>query len=235
MKHIVKSSLLVLFVCLIAGTAKAQLGYNYAQYDIGLGASINKVYGDAQTTVNSPAAHFTFGYNVGPFINYIVEAQYGVLKGGDALTTSTGRQFDNKFTAVIFRGQLQAGEIMDYSQSKLANGLKNLYVSTGIGFVVNHLENTSRYSPTDATFYTGGKDNSNQLLIPARIGYEFKLYNKYDIPTFKIDIGYQYNFILGDDLDGFEIGNQKDQYSQINIGIKFGFGGINSYKKQISY
>jgi hypothetical protein len=235
MKYFIKKGLLLLIVCLAAGTAKAQIGYNYAQYDLGIGGAVNKVYGDAQTVTSSYSAHFNFNYNVSPYINYVVELQTGELKGGDSLHTSTGRQFLNKFTSVIMRGQFQAGEVIDYSQSKFANAFKNLYLSTGIGFVVNHITQINRNSILQPGFYTGGDNNSNELLIPARIGYEFKVFNSYDQPSFKIDLGYQYNFILGDGLDGYTIGNQKDAYSQITIGIKFAIGGISSYKKQISF
>jgi hypothetical protein len=235
MKHLIKHTLLVLVICLAAGTAKAQIGYNYSQYDIGLGAGMSKVYGDAQTIVSSPTAHFTFTYNASPFVNYVLEVQAGHLKGGDSLLTTTGRQFNNHFTAVIFRGQLQAGEIIDYSNSKIANAFKNLYISTGVGFGISHLATVSRNAILTPGFYTGGPDNSTELLIPARVGYEFKLFNRYDIPTFKVDIAYQHNFMLGDGLDGYEVGAQKDKYSQFTLGVKFAIGAITSYKKQIPY
>ena len=234
MKHFIKKALLLLVVCFAAFTAKAQIGYNYNQHDLGFGGDVNKVYGDAQTVVSSYSAHFNFNYNFTPYVNYIIEAQYGELKGGD-LTTSTGRVFKNRFTSVIFRGQLQAGEFIDYSQSPVANAFKNLYVSGGIGFVVNHITDINRTSIVTPDFYTDGDNDSNELLIPVRIGYEFKFYNSYDQPNFKIDLGYQYNFILGDGLDGFTVGDKKDSYSQISLGIKFAIGGINSYKKKISF
>lgn len=230
-KHI----FLALVICLATATAKAQTGYDFSQYDIGLGIGMSKVYSDAQTFTTTPTAHFTFTYNTTPFVNYVIEVQSGQLKGGDSLTTTTGRQFNNHYTAVIFKGQLQAGEIIDYANSGFANFFKNLYISTGVGFSVNHLVNTSRYSIKTPGFYTAGRDNSNEILIPARIGYEFKVFNRYDQPSFKIDIGYQHNFMLGDALDGYEVGKQKDAFSQFTLGIKFAIGAIATYRKQISY
>lgn len=235
MKKSIKAAFLLLAICLFTNTAKAQIGYDYAQYDLGLGADFNKAYTDAQTVTISQSVHFNFNYNVSPYLNYIVELQSGELKGGDALNTSTGRQFTNAFTSVILRGQVQAGEIMDYSQSQFANGLKNFYLSTGVGFVINHMNKINRESIKTPGFYSAGDDNSNQILIPARIGYEFKVFNSYDQPSFKIDLGYQYNFILGDGLDGYTIGNKNDSYSQYSIGIKFAIGGISSYSKKIPF
>ena len=222
------------FICFAALASKAQIGYNYAQYDLGVSGAANKVYGDAQSVKTTPSVNFSFNYNQTPFVNYILEVQAGKLEGGNALKDSSGRQFSNSFTAVMFRAQVQAGELIDYSQSAFGNALKNLYISSGVGFVVNHVT-TNRYSVLIPEFYTPGEDNSNEILIPARIGYEFKVYNKYNEPSFKIDLAYQYNFILGDELDGFKAGKANDAYTQISLGIKFAIGGTTSYRKQIYY
>ncbi|WP_299511608.1 hypothetical protein [Mucilaginibacter sp.] len=235
MINCLKITLITVCSCLLCYSAKAQIGNDYAQYDLGIGLDMNKAYTDAQTVTPTKSAHFNFNYNVSPYVNYVVELQFGELKGGDSLTTSTGRQFTNNFAAVMFRAQLQAGEIIDYSQSKFANALKNLYASTGVGFVINHMKEINRASILDPGFYTPGEDNSSQILIPVRFGYEFKFFNRYDQPGFKIDLGYQYNFIMGDGLDGFTIGNQKDSYSQYSIGIKFAIGGVVSYKKRVDF
>jgi hypothetical protein len=228
------STFLICFFCL---SAKAQLGFEYAQYDLGFGGAASRVAGsDAETIKITPTAHVNFNYNITPFINYVIEAQAGTLKGGSAADKSK-RYFENQFAAVMFRGQIQAGELFDYSESGFKNGLKNFYVSTGIGFVVNKLnvDNNLRV-PDETGFYTPGRDHSTQLLIPTRIGYEFKVFNKYNQPSFKVDIGYQLNYILGDALDGFETGKSKnDVYDQVSIGIKFAIGGITSYRKSISY
>jgi hypothetical protein len=234
MNQLIKKSLLLIIISLAAVTARAQMGYDYAQYDLGIGGDINKVYGDAQTVTSSYSAHFNFNYNATPYVNYIVELQTGDLKGGDSLHTSTGRQFTNQYLSVMLRGQLQAGEILNYTQSSFNNAIKSLYLSTGVGIVKNDITNISRSSILTPGFYTPGSNSSTEIVIPARIGYEFKLYNKYEQPGFKIDIGYQYNFVLGDGLDGYTVGSH-DSYSQYSIGIKFAIGGITSYRKQIPY
>src|SRR4051812_34387053 len=99
MKLFIKRSLLILLTFFAAGTATAQRGYDFAQYDIGLGAGMSKVYSDAQTFTTVPTAHFTFTYNTTPFVNYLIEVQTGALKGGDSLKTITGRQFENHYLA----------------------------------------------------------------------------------------------------------------------------------------
>lgn len=235
MKLNIKKYLLATLICLVAYTAKAQLGYEYAQYDLGVSGGLNKVYGDAQTQVQTKSIHVNFNYNVSPFLNYVLEGQTGDLKGGDALTTTSGREFTNNYKAVIFRAQVQAGEFIDYSRGRIANAFKNLYVSTGVGYVINDITSINRESVLIPGLTTDGLDNSSHIFIPARVGYEFKVFNQYNQPSFKIDIGYQYNFVMGDNLDGFAAGAKNDAFSQITLGFKFALGGITSYSKQISY
>jgi hypothetical protein len=234
-KLVSKTTLLILIICSASFVAKAQLGYNYSQYDVGFGLGLDKVYGDAETLTTTAAVHLNFTYNATPFTNFVFEGQLGKLRGG-SIETKSGRYFNNDFSAFIFRGQLQFGEFLDYSDSQFNNALKNLYVSAGIGFVVNHITQINRTSIVIPGYYTPGENNSNEPFIPLRLGYEIKFYNQYEQPSFKVDIGYGYNFILGDGLDGFTAGAHKDAYSQFTLGFKFAIGGgITSYRKQITY
>ncbi|RFZ85813.1 hypothetical protein DYU05_09530 [Mucilaginibacter terrenus] len=214
--------------------AKAQIGYDYAQYDFGLGANINRVYGDAETIKNTPSVSISFNYNHTPYLNYIVEVQAGKLEGGSD-TSKSGRYFKNRYTALVFRAQLQAGELIDYSRSGLMNGLKNLYVSAGLGYMINDITQINRESVITPGFFTGGEDKAKELFIPIRVGYELKFFNKYDQPSFKIDFAMQYNSSFGDNMDGFTAGKSKDKLVQYSIGLKFAIGGVTSYSKQIHY
>jgi hypothetical protein len=238
-KLIQKTTILTLLVCCTTLIAKAQLGYDFSHYEAGVAAGFNQVQGDAQTQTMTESIHFNFTFNYTPYTNFVFEAQFGRLTGGDSLTTTSGRYFNNDFAAFIFRGQLQFGEFLDYSRSPFNNAIKNLYVSLGIGEVVNHIPATdiNRVSIKVPGMYSGGQNNSMEPFIPIRIGYEFKVFNKYQQPAFKVDLAYNYNFILGDGLDGFAVSpNHHDVYTQISLGVKFAIGGdIISYRKQIPY
>src|SRR3954471_20592585 len=131
-----KKYLLFCFMCMSILTAKAQIGYEYAQYDIGIGGSVNTVSADIPSTGHNKTGHINFNYNVSPFVNYVFEFQTGDLHGYDNLNVI---YFTNNVSAVLFRGQVQAGEIIDYSHSRLGNALKNLYLSTGLGYINNHI------------------------------------------------------------------------------------------------
>lgn len=228
-----KKIFFTVIISCIAFVSKAQLGYDYAQYDIGFGGAINRVYGDAETIKSTPSFHFNFNFNQTPYINYILELEAGRLEGG-TLTSKTGRVFNNSFTTGAFRVQVQAGELIDYSNSAFANAIKNFYIGLGIGMVVNDLT-TNRYSYKYPDFYTPGQDHSTEIYIPYRFGYEFKIFNKFNEPSVKIDLACQQNFVMGDELDGFKAGKSNDSYFEMILGVKFALGSVTSYRKQIPY
>jgi len=230
-KSILKTTLLTTIVCFSTFIAKAQLGYNFSQVDLGVGIGLNQVSDGITPKTMTQSIHFNFTYNKTPYTNFVFEAQFGKLAGGDSTSAkSGGLQYNNNYAAFLFRGQLQLGEILDYQRSPFYNALKNLYVSAGLGFVVNHITSISRIGS-----FTPGLDNSNLPFIPVRLGYEFKIFNSYQQPNIKIDLGLQYNYVLGDNLDGYATGTNQ-AYIQYTLGVKFAIGsGNTSYKKQIPY
>lgn len=234
MKLLFKTTFFTLLLTSFALLSKAQIGYDYAQYDFSLGGSVNKVYGDAETLKNKLGVNVGFTYNSTPFVNYIVEIQAGNLEGGDE-NTKSGRAFKNSYTAFLFRGQLQAGELIDYSRSGFMNAIKNLYVSGGLGYIINDLKYVHRTSEITPGFFTDGLDKSNELLMPLRLGYELKFFNQYNEPSFKVDLGASYIHDFGDNMDGFAAGKSKDILIQYSVSLKFAIGGVTSYRKQIHY
>ena len=229
----VKSFIVTFVICVFALTSKAQLGYMYSPLDLGVAGTVNTVYGDAQSQKNTKSLDLSFTYNQTPYINYVFEAQAGNLAGGNALKDLYGRQFSNNYSAYIARAQLQAGELIDYDNNAIANVFKNFYFSTGLGLVVNN-NTTNRYSYR-INLYTPGEDHSIETFLPIRFGYEFKIFNAYNKPSVKIDLAYQYNYVFGDELDGFKAGNSNDIFTQFSLGVKFAIGTPTSYRKQISY
>ena len=234
-KLIFKTSIIIL-LCTSTFLAKAQLGYDYAQYDVGGAIGMDypvstDVFKSLKTT---PSAHFNFTYNQTPYVNYVFEGQFGRLKAGNEIT-GYGRMFENHFTAFALKVQLQAGELIDYSQSNITNAFKNFYLSSGIGYIVNHIVVKTPDKSLPPGFMLAGDNNSQVPFVPLRVGYEFKFFNEYNEPSVKIDLGYQYNLILNDNLDGYVAGNHNDIFSQLTLGVKFAIGGVTSYRKKISY
>lgn len=228
-----KTLIVTIFISFLSFTSKAQLGYNYSKLDFGIAGTVNTVYGDTQTQQIKESVDVSINYNQTPFVNYIFDFQGGNLSGGDVVKDADGRQFSNNYIAGIGRIQLQLGELIDYSKSPIANAFKNFYLSTGLGFMANNVS-TLAYIPQQ-DLYVAGEDNNTEVFIPVRVGYEFKLFNDYDEPKVKFDIGYQYNYVFGDEVDGFKAGKSNDVFTQFSVGVKFALGSPTSYRKQISY
>lgn len=223
-----KRLILTLLVCVAALGVKAQVGYNYDQYDFGFSAASNKGQTDFKDSKPKYAAMVNFTYNATPFVNFIAEVQVGNVAARHLkLLPDADYRFTNKYSIVSFRAQLQMGELIDYSGSQFKNFFKNIYVSGGVGVVYTNLD---VYTEDESS--EGNKGSS--ALIPLKAGYEFKLFNSYNEPKVKLDIGYQYNYILSDNFDGFSAGST-DVLTQIVVGLKIGIGGTTSYRKSISY
>src|ERR1035437_5027602 len=101
-KSITKTTILTLIVCCTTLITKAQIGYDFSHYEIGVAAGFDQVSGAAQTQTMTQSIHFNLTYNTTPYVNFVFEAQLGRLRGGDSLKTSTGRYFNNDFSAFIF-------------------------------------------------------------------------------------------------------------------------------------
>lgn len=223
-----KNIIITLFILASALHSKAQVGYNYSQYEFGIGGAYNnRVNSDYLRYQAKYAANLSFTYNYTPFMNYVVEFQAGTL-AGDSLTYTPKVRYEDQYTSLAFRFQLQAGELMDYDGSSINNALKNFYIGAGVGVIYT---NTKNYSADTLAM----QQQTSNIFLPLKIGYEFKVFNSYDEPWMKVDLGYQVNFTLTDRLDGLVSGNNKDSFTQFAVNLKFELGGSTSYRKRISY
>ena len=227
-----------------AFVVKAQVGYNYKEFSIGLDVSYERGY----TNVNRQDQHFgesiNFTYNYSPYIPITAELQFGTLSGG-GLTQNLdkyGRMYTNHFEGLILHGDFQLGEVVDYTESYFMSAIKGFYVGSGGGIIFN--SNTVQrtnviLSNGPSTYVFPGSNSSINLTIPLRIGYEFKLFNEYEEPWMAINIGYVHNLVFGEGLDGYDDPSSKfknnatNQYRQITVGVRFNFGNVTSYNKVI--
>lgn len=260
-----KVILIILFIQAAVFTAKAQLGYNYSQYSMGLGIDYIKASTSVPNQLSYPAFHFNVGYNVSPYTNFSLEYQFGTLSGGfdqfyakavaaldikspkyDSLlnaipidykkTDPYELNYTNHFQMVNLHADVALGEILNLSDDGIGSYFKDLYLGTGIGMVFNNIsDNHARLSP-DSTYYIGGLDRSQNIVVPVRVGYQYKLYNSYDIPSIILELGYQYNYVLGYGLDGFadpNVVHELETYSGFHFSVKFNFGSITSWRKTL--
>jgi len=247
----------------VAFTAKAQLGYNYSQYSAGLGIDYLKGSSSVPYQLSYPAFHFSFGYNVSPYINFSLEYQFGTLSGGfddfyskavaaldpksatylaDLSAIPTNYQktdpyelnYTNHFQMLNLHADVSVGEVIELPDDGIGSYFKDLYLGTGVGMLFNNIsDNHARLTP-DSTYYIGGSDKSQNIVIPARIGYQYKFYNSYDIPSVILEVGYQHNFVLGYGMDGYAdpvVVKSLESYSGFHFTLKFNFGSITSYRR----
>jgi hypothetical protein len=239
-----KIILLGLITCLLS-VAKAQTAYNYQKFGIGLDLSYQRGYTNITRQDSHIGENINFIYNYSPYIPIVAEFQFGTLSGG-GLTPNLdpfGREYTNNYKAFLLHADFHLGEVIDYSQSDVLNMLKNFYFGTGAGLLFNdnRVQRTNIYPWNGSlTYIFPGKDNSVNVDIPLRFGYELKIYDDYDEPYMAIDIFYVHSYVPGSGLDGYNDPNppfkhnSTDQYRQISIGVKYNFGSITSFTKPIT-
>jgi hypothetical protein len=232
----VKRFTLVILLVFIQVIAHAQNGFNFQPFSIGVGTGVTTAYGNTATTVSKYAFNLNFNYTPSPFFSLSLEGQSGALAGG-LVTDFYARRFSNTYTALLFHADLQAGEIINYEHSDFLNGIKNVYVGTGIGILNNNITYIQTIVPvgtSNLTTYPYLK-NSTNVLVPLRLGYEFKIFDGYQNPRYRIDAGYSFNTAFGKGLDGYTTLSSIKFYSYLSIGVKIGFGDEYIYRKPIPY
>jgi hypothetical protein len=235
-----KRYILFFFTVLASISVKAQSGFNYQEWGVGLGASYERGYTNITTQYSHPGVNFNFIYNYNPYLPVEAEFQAGTLSGGGPLPSQDpyGRQYVNNYKAFVLHADYQLGGGIDYTTSWIARVAKDLYIGTGIGFLDNDntVQRTSIYEPS---YVFPGKDKSINIMFPLRFGYEFKFYDAYDEPSIAIDIGYVHTIAFGEGMDGYNDPPSRfkndalDQYRQITINFKYFFGNVTSYNKLI--
>lgn len=229
---------LILLLLVSSSTANAQTGY-YQPFSVGVGYGATIAFAGEQTLTSSNSTEFNLNYQFTPFVAVSIEGQYGNLSGGNATEDTFGKQFLNNYTAVILHADLQLGELMDYSHSRFLNGLKNIYGGIGVGMLSNKIASINTVNPaTPGTPLTYIAKSSN-ILIPLRVGYEFKIFSRYDEPQFRFDINYSLNTAFGNGLDGYTNKFSKAYpikfYNYLSVGVKYSFGPVRPYRKLIYY
>jgi hypothetical protein len=247
-----KKYILFFVITFTAFTVKAQSGYNYQELGVGVGASYIRGYTNITKQYDHPAFNLNVIYNYNPYLPVEVEVQVGTLSGGGLSPTGGlapnldpyGRVYSNNYKAVLLHADYQLGGGIDYEDSWFLNIVKDFYIGTGFG-IISNTNQVQRYSinappyPQPGYYKFPGVDNSIDLMIPFRFGYEFKFYDSYNEPSMAIDLGYIHTVAFGEGLDGYDDPSSKfknnalDQYRQITIVFKYYFGTVVSYNKLI--
>lgn len=235
-----KKYILFFAVVFIATAVKAQSGYNYQEWGIGGGVSWERGYTNITTQYSHPAFNLNVVYNYNPYLPVEAEIQIGQLSGGGNSPKQDpyGRHYTNNYKAIIFHADFQLGAGIDYSNDWFLQIVKDFYIGSGVGFIsnTNTVQRNSIYQPS---YVFPGNNNSVDIMVPIRFGYEFKIFDEYNEPAYAIDIGYIHTLAFGEGLDGYNDPSSKfknnaiDQYRQFNITFKYYFGRVVSFNKLI--
>jgi hypothetical protein len=206
---------------------------------VGVGYGVTSAMAGEKTVTASNALNVNFNYHFTPFASVTLEGQFGKLTGGDATRDAYAKQFINNYKAVMLHADLQAGELIDYSQSPALNALKNFYLGIGAGVLMNTIDSIQTVDPdptaTRSLLYA---IESANFVVPLRVGYEFKVFNRYNEPQFRVDIAYTFNTVFGQGLDGYINPYSKASlkfYNYVSLGVKYSFGSTRSYRKDVGY
>jgi hypothetical protein len=235
---IVKRCILLLLFIVVNRLALAQNGFDYHQFSLGVGYGTTIASGNTDTKVDKTAFNLNLNYNATPYFTYTIESQIGTLAGGSPYDYYA-RAFTNHYFALIAHADLQLGELIDYEHNGALNGLKNVYIGTGVGVLANVITDIQLAIPP--VLSSNGSDiysflpASINILVPLRLGYELKIFNNYDMPRYRLDLGYAFNTAFGKGLDGYTTLSSIKFYNYYSVTFKIGLGGVTNYRKPIPY
>ena len=233
-----KKLLLFFFVLIQAVAAKSQSN-TYNAFGIGANYSSVYPYADLPIAKTTQAFNITAYYNYTPYVPMGLEFQTGTLSGGSRTADVHGREYTNKYKALIAHADLYMGQIIDYDFGTLQHIFKDFYIGTGVGLISNNMTDIVRVQPKTGYVFPG-HDKSTNIITPIRVGYELRINNTFGEQLVGINIGYITNITWGEGLDGYGDpakdfkNNSPDLYRQIVVGIKFNLGPVKSFYKNIN-
>ncbi|WP_421945487.1 hypothetical protein [Pedobacter sp.] len=231
-----------IFLLAVANFSSAQS--NYFKWSYGFGAGPNYSKTDVQEGNWGYTIYGTIDHHFTPFLTGGLEAQYGMVQGGDIETDLHNRQFVNKYNGINANVKLMLGELIDYNKTNFLYSIRGLYAGIGIGAVKNKITDIVRYKPSWAAYDPGygpfpGKDKGVDLWVPINFGMNFYINDGYGYVRYVINVNAQGNFTFGEGLDGYNDPSTKfknydpDTYNVYSVGLKYYFGNIKVYRKTL--
>lgn len=237
-----KSTLLTLLFSLLINLCFAQS--SYFQWSAGFGGGPNFSRTDVKKGSWGNTLYGEVNYYFTPFVSGTLEAQYGLVQGGNIATDPHNRQFVNQYSGININLKLALGEVVDFRGSKFLDNIKGIYAGFGIGAIKNNITDIVRFKPSWASYDPGygpfpGKDKSTNLWVPLNLGYNYYIYDGYGYIRYAINFNAQSNFTFGEGLDGYDDTSLKfknyspDLYNTYSIGFKYFFGTVGGYHKTL--
>lgn len=233
---------LIIFLLFVTFFSNAQS--NYFKWSYGLGVGVNYSITDA---VDGNWGHTFAGnidYHFTPFTTLGLEAQYGLIQGGDFVTDPYNRQFVNKYSGINLNMKIALGEFIDYQKNGFLYKIKGLYLGTGLGLINNKIADGDivRIRPSfsqDAGDTLPGKNKSVSAWVPVNLGINFYFKDRWNFIRYALNFNAQTNITFGEGLDGYDgppsqfLNNAPDIYNVYSIGFKYHFGNIKIYRRTL--
>lgn len=242
---IYKSLRIIYFSIFLLATAKfSSAQSNYFKWSYGFGAGPNYSKTDVQEGNWGYTIYGTIDHHFTPFLTGGLEAQYGMVQGGDIETDLHNRQFVNKYNGINANVKLMLGELINYNKTNFLYSIRGLYAGIGIGAIKNKITDIVRYKPSWAAYDPGygpfpGKNKGVDLWVPINFGMNFYINDGYGYVRYVINVNAQGNFAFGEGLDGYNDPSTKfknydpDTYNVYSVGFKYYFGNIKVYRKTL--
>ena len=221
----------VLFLCCflsgIGGVSTAQI--KELKYVIGINAGANRSYTDVKKGGWGNTFLADFDYFVTPEISIGLEAQYGLVQGGDYFTDLYNRQFSNRYGSLTLNGRAMIVKFLDYERSDFLYSIRGLYAGVGLGVIKNHIISIVRFSPKYPAELGykpyPGKDDSFNTVVPLNVGYDFNILESGFESRLIINVNAQSNFTFGEGLDGYDSSSggsgSPDIFNVYSVGVKY--------------
>ncbi len=143
----------------------------------------------------------------------------GKLKADNSRALGNGSApvspYTNYETMVKYSGSLNAYWSLANIYWMNRTNVVQPYLTAGYGLMgydvdITSTSGTSRFNP----------ETVHESFIPVGAGLKFGISN-----NLMLDLGYQMNFVDGDNLDGYRAGPQSDKFSYTHVGLEFALGG----------
>jgi OOP family OmpA-OmpF porin len=168
--------------------------------------------------------HAEFGY--GGFVKDQILPSFGLqanfLRGNISASNSRSGDYASFKTDLKYAIDLSANYTVANISWMHKQGVIQPYLTAGFGMSAYQPQFTSTAGVTSVVNH-----DIKNAYIPVGVGVKINL-----SPSINLDLGYQVNFVDGDNLDGYNYGTTNDKFSYAHAGLEFALG--NHSKPQLA-
>lgn len=210
------TSVILLFTPIVLFAQK-----EFHKFSIGGGVGAVQSVGDVRSGQIKEMYVGNAEFYLTPYISGMGEVQIGNMSGHDP---SNNRYFNNNFKAVLGMARLYMGQFLDKyrgafdGKTNSTKVLESIFVGAGAGAIKSVQREV--YRQKDNPMFQGNNADRD-IFFPVSIGIDNSGFSSRLITG----IRYQYNFALGDQVDGYAIsGSRSDMFNSVTVSVKYKFG-----------